>query len=258
MGGSRSMTRSTTAARISPLLIFLLACVYSTVGAQTGAGPPRTIRVVMDNAYAPFAFQSDEGQLQGILIDQWREWEKMTGIKAELHAMDWGEAGRGMRAGKFDVIDSIVETPDRPDDLDFTPSHSTVEASIYFRHNISRITDLASLKGRPVGVKTGDQHIDALTASGVPTVILFQNNDAIIAAAKQRKINVFLADDPSALYLLNKNGLDDDFRHAAPIFRDALRRAVRKGDAALLHTVTAGFAAIEPATLKQIDEEWYG
>jgi signal transduction histidine kinase len=77
-----------------------------------------------------------------------------------------------------------------------------VEASIYFRREISGITDLASLKGFPVGVKTGDQHIDQLEANGVTTVIRFQNNDAIIEAAKQHKVNVFVIDDPSALYLL--------------------------------------------------------
>src|SRR6202030_4556244 len=129
------------------------------------------------------------------------------------------------------------------------PSYTPIEASIFFRDEISGITDLASLKGFPVGVKTGDQHIDQLKANGVTTVILFQNNDAIIEAAKQHKINVFLVDDPSALYLLNKVGIEKEFRHSAPIFRDELRRAVRKGDTALLRTVSEGFAAIDPEEL---------
>src|SRR3989442_1813303 len=137
----------------------------------------------MDNAYAPYLFQSDEGKLQGILIDQWQAWEKKTGINVELHAMDWGEALRRMRAGEFDVIDCIVETAERRDYFDFTPAYTPVEASIFFRNDISGITDLASLKGFPVGVKAGDQHIDQLKANGVTTVIVFQNNYAIIQSA---------------------------------------------------------------------------
>ncbi|MCW3106182.1 MAG: domain S-box-containing protein, partial [Segetibacter sp.] len=74
----------------------------------------------------------------------------------------------------------------------------------------------------------------------------------------EHKINVFLVDDPSALYLLNKMGIDSEFRHSAPIFREELRRAVRKGDTALLTTISKGFAAIEPGVLKQIDEKWFG
>jgi PAS domain S-box-containing protein len=244
--------------RIPRLLILSLALVAPGIVAQTAVETPRTIRVVMDNAYAPYSFQSDEGKLQGILVDQWQAWGKKTGIKVEIHAMDWAEALRRMRAGEFDVIDSIVETAERRDYFDFTPAYTTIEASIYFRKDISGISDLASLKGFPVGVKTGDQHIDHLKANGVTTVILFQNNDAIIEAAKQHKINVFVVDNPSALYLLNKAGIEADFRHSAPVFRDELRRAVRKGDAAMLRMVSEGFGRIEPGELEQIDEKWFG
>jgi two-component system cell cycle sensor histidine kinase/response regulator CckA len=246
-------------ASASPLLaLLMLALVSPGAVAQAAVEMPRTIRVVMDNAYAPYSFQSDEGKLQGILIDQWQAWEKKTGIKVEVRAMDWGEALRRIRAGEFDVIDSIVETPERRDYFDFTPGYTPIEASIFFRNDISGITDIASLKRFPVGVKAGDQHIDKLKANGVTTVILFQNNDAIIEAAKQHKINVFVVDDPSALYLLNKMGIESEFRHSTPIFRDKLRRAVRKGDAALLRTMSEGFTAIEPSELKRIDEKWHG
>jgi PAS domain S-box-containing protein len=240
------------------LFIVSLALVPLGIMAQTSGAPPRTMRVVMDNAYAPYSFQSDDGKLRGILIDQWQAWEKKTGIKVEIHALDWGEALRRMRAGEFDVIDNIVETADRRDYFDFTPAYAASEASIFFRKDIGGISDLASLKGFPVGVKDGDQHVDQLKANGMTTVIVFQSDAAIVEAVKQHKIDVFLIDDPSALYLLNKMGIEEEFRHSAPIFRDELRRAVRKGDAATLRTVSEGFAAIDPAELKQIDEKWFG
>jgi PAS domain S-box-containing protein len=238
--------------------LLMLALISPGAAAQAAVGTARTVRVVMDSVYAPYSFRSGDGKLQGILIDQWQAWEKKTGIKVEIHALDWGEALGRMRAGEFDVIDSIVETPERQGYFDFTRAYATIEASIYFRKDISGITDIASLKGFPVGVKTADQHIDQLEANGVTTVVLFQNNDAIIEAAKQRKINVFVVDVPSALYLLNKSGIEGEFRQSTPIFRDELRRAVRKGDAALLRTVSEGFAAIEPRELRQIDEKWFG
>ena len=243
---------------IPRLLILALTLVSPGAVAQIAVETPRTIRVVMDNAYAPYSFLSDEGKLQGILIDQWQAWEEKTGIKVEIQAMDWNEALRRTGAGEFDVIDCIVETAERRDYFDFTPAYATIEASIFFRNDISGISDLASLKGFPVGVKAGDQHIDQLKANGVTTVIVFQNNDAIIQAAKQHKISVFVVDDLSALYLLNKIGVEDEFRHSPPIFRDELRRAVRKGDANLLRTLSQGFAALEPRELMQIHEKWFG
>jgi signal transduction histidine kinase len=234
------------------------ASVSTAAAAETAVDPPHTIRVVLDNAYAPYSFYSADGKLRGILIDQWRLWEKKTGIKVEIHAMDWGEALRRMLSGEFDVIDSIVETPDRSEYFDFTPPYTTIDASIFFRSEISGIADIASLKGFPVGVKVGDQHIDRLKENGVTTVIFFPNNDAIVDAAKQHKINVFVADAPSVLYLLNKAGVEPEFRHSAPIFRDELRRGVRKGNSVLLHTVSAGFAAIDPGELNGIKEKWFG
>jgi PAS domain S-box-containing protein len=250
-------SRSSGSASLRFALI-ILALVSSGAMAQTTVERPRTIRVVTDNVYAPYSFQTEEGELQGIVIDQWQAWEKKTGIKVEIQAMDWGEAVRRMRAGEFDVIDTIVETAERRDYFDFTPAYTPIEASIFFRNDISGITDLASLKGFPVGVKAGDQHIDQLKANGVTTMILFKNNDEIIAAAKQRKINVFVVDDPSALYLLNKAGIEGEFRHSAPMFQDELRRAVRKGNTALLREVSEGFAGIDPDELKQINERWRG
>jgi two-component system, cell cycle sensor histidine kinase and response regulator CckA len=236
----------------------IMALIPSAVGAQNAIEPPRTIRVVLDKAYVPYSFQTADGKLQGILIDQWQVWEKKTGIKVEIHAMDWGEALRRMHAGEFDVIDTIVETEERREYFDFTPEYATISVPIFLRNEISGVTDLASLKGFPIGVKEGDQHIDKLRAGGVATLIPFQNFALMVEAARDRKINVFIADAPSALYLLHKAGIEAEFRQSAPIFQDGLQRAVRKGDAALLHKVMEGFAAVGPRELRQIEEKWFG
>jgi signal transduction histidine kinase len=243
--------------RRSCLIVFTLALAWPAVDARTAAVTPAAIRVAVDNNYAPFSFQSN-GTLQGILIDQWRAWEVKTGIRADIRGLNWEDAVRRMRAGEFDVIDSIVATDERRAYFDFTPPYATVETSIYFRREISGISDLASLRDFPVAVKAGDQHIDQLKSSGVTSLILFPDHDAIVEAAKAHKINAFVVDDPSALYLLAKRQIDGEFRHSAPIFRDELRRAVRKGDTSALRTVTQGFAAITPGELQRIDEKWFG
>lgn len=240
------------------LTLLLLALLSFGARAQTAIDRPRTIRVVTDDVYVPYVFRAEDGRLQGILIDQWRAWEKKTGLKVEIQGMDWADALQRMRAGEFDVIDTIVETEERRGYFDFTPPYATIEVPIFFRADISGITDLASLKGFPVGVKEGDQHIDKLRATGVTTLVPFPNFDAMIQAAKQHKINVFVADAPAALYLLNRAGIAADFRHSAPIFQDGLQRAVRKGNPAMLRMVSDGFAAIGSSELKQIDEKWFG
>src|SRR5438045_374618 len=135
--GIRSYIRAT----ILLVLFAMLAVPHAAAPAQA----QRTIHIAIDKAYAPFSFQSDDGTLQGIAVDQWRAWELRTGIKAELHPMDWSEALRRMRAGEFDVIEDIVETPQRSTEFEFTPAYATIEAAIFFRSEISGVSDFASL-----------------------------------------------------------------------------------------------------------------
>ncbi len=224
--------------------------------AASGAAP-RTIRVVLDDNYPPYVFVAD-GKLEGILVDQWALWEKKTGIHAELHAMDWGEALRRMRAGEFDVIDTIFKTDARTAYFDFTEAYARIEVPIFFGRELSGITDIESLRGFPVGVKAGDAAQDLLLERGITTLVPFRNYESIVTAAEQHRINVFVIDKPPALYFLSKLGLRDEFRQSAPISFGEFHRAVRKGDAALLRIVENGFAAITPAELRGIDDKWFG
>jgi len=239
-------------------LDWLLLLFFAVAPAIAQPAGQRAIRVVMDNNYPPFVFTDSEGNLQGILVDEWRLWENKTGIKVEVHGMDWVEAVRRMRAGEFDVIDTVFKTEQRTAYWDFSKPYARIDVPIFFRKDISGLTRLESLKGFPVAAKAGDAAADLLTQEGITTVLLFTNYEAITEAARQQKVNVFVMDEPPALYFLHKQGIQDEFRRSAPVSTGEFRRAVKKGDVALLKTVEAGFAALKPAELKQIEEKWHG
>ncbi|MDP3072400.1 MAG: transporter substrate-binding domain-containing protein [Opitutaceae bacterium] len=240
------------------LALGLVLAPMADVLAQTATAVPQRIRVVLDNNYPPYVLENEAGNPEGILIDQWRAWERKTGIKVELHAMAWGEALRRMRAGEFDVIDTIFETSERRAQFDFTRPYATIEVPIFFRQDISGLTSLASLRGFPVAAKIGDDALDLIAAQGTATILPFASYEAIIEAAKQHQVNVFVVDAPPALYFLNKHGIAGEFRRSPPINLGRLHRAVRKGETALLRRVEAGFAAIGGGELRRIDEKWLG
>lgn len=229
--------------------------VYAAASAAKDA---RTLRVVMDNNYPPYVFIDDKGQVQGILADQWRLWQEKTGVQVEITATDWKEALRDMKAGKYDVIDTAFETEERKTWLDFGKPHARIEVAAYFDKAISAITDADSLRGFVVAVKEGDAAIDLLKRHGVDNLVMFKGYEAVIQAAKQRKVNVFVVDTPPALYFLYKNGLQDDFKASPPINVGEFHRAVRKGNTALLQEIEAGFALISPGELASIEKKWYG
>lgn len=241
-------------------ILTALGLALAAAGAAPGQPPPapRVIRVVMDGNYPPYAFKDAQGNLQGIAIDQWRLWEKKTGRNVELHGLDLAEARLRMRAGEFDVIDTLFKTAEHLAYLEFTAPYARSDHSIFFRKEISGITGLASLRGFPVAAKAGSVSTDLLLETGGIALQLFSSYEEMIRAASEHKVNLFVMDQAAARYLLNQQDLDSAFAMSAPVFSGELHRAVRKGETGLRQLVESGFAAISPAELGQIDEKWYG
>ncbi|MGE4561162.1 MAG: transporter substrate-binding domain-containing protein, partial [Desulfobulbus sp.] len=241
--------------------IVLTLCGFPWIQAHVAASEgkvSRTIRVVMDNNYPPYVFVNGKGDVQGILADQWRLWQKKTGISVEITATDWNDALGAMQSGRYDVIDTIFETEQRKTWLDFGKPYTRIEVAAYFDKAISAITSLDSLRGFVVAVKEGDAIVDLLRSHGVDNLIFFKGYGAVVQAAKDRKVNVFVVDTPPALYFLYKYGLQNDFKRSQPIHVGAFHRAVRKGNTALLREIEAGFSLLTPGELEKIEKKWYG
>jgi len=240
-------------------IILLASCLLAaTVVRGREPLPPSRITVVTDDNFPPYAFRSDEGKLQGIIIDQWQVWERRTGVTAEIHGMDLNEAVRRMKAGEFDVIDAIFETEERAAYLDFGKPYTTIEVPIFFRSSISGINNLASLRGFPVAAKLGDTAVKLLQENSITPMMLYHNYEAIITAANERKVNVFVVDKTPAQYFLQKLGIESEFRMSAPVSIGQFHRAVGKGQAGLLQLVENGFDGVGARELALIEKKWFG
>jgi HD-GYP domain-containing protein (c-di-GMP phosphodiesterase class II) len=249
--------------KLSGALVFAVCWVFLLVAcaAQPSTVTPlsdRVLRVVMDDNYPPYVFLGANGNPQGILIDQWQLWEQKTGVRVEISAMDWGEALEQMKAGQFDVIDTIFYTEDRSKYFDYSKPYQTIDVPIFFHRNISGISDASSLYGFAVAVKRGDAAIDMLRAAGVHQLVEYDSYEDIIQAASEEKVVVFVMDQPPALYLLYKNGLHSQFRYTYPLYSGQFHRAVRKGDTETLALVQKGFDAISSQEYDAIQRKWQG
>ncbi len=242
-----------------PLLFSLVNCLCFTVNAaDLKPSTPRALRVVMNKNYPPYAFLDSDGTIQGILADQWALWQKKTGVRVEIKALDWNDALKSMKAGEFDVIDTLVMTEERSTWLDFSKPYAHLEVSAFFNNEISGITDVKSLKDFIVAVKQGDAATDFLHRRGLDNLIYYKSYEAIIQAAQAHKINVFVIDKPPALYFLHKYGMQNQYNVTQPFRTGAFHRAVKKGNTELLKQIEAGFSRISAEEFQQIDKKWYG
>ncbi|MCE5188665.1 MAG: transporter substrate-binding domain-containing protein [Eubacteriales bacterium] len=224
-------------------------------GTRTSA---QTIKIVMDDNYPPYVFRNAEGELQGILIDEWKLWSKKTGISVEIDAMNWLEALSGMKSGKYNVLDTTFYNEERETWLDFSEPYVTLDVPIFYNSEISGITDASSLRGFTVAVKAGDNCIPILQRYGVSQILEYSSYESIIDAAKNGTIRVFVMDEPPALYYLYKKNLSKEFVHTDALYSGQFHRAVKEGDLATLHLVQEGFAKFTAAEQKQITDKWFG
>ncbi len=212
----------------------------------------------MDDNYPPYAFRNSKGNLQGILIDQWRLWEQKTGVQVDISGRDWSEAQRLMEAGQFDVIDTMFFNERRAQTYDFSKPYAKIDVSIFFHKSISGISGADSLQGFAVAVKSGDNAIDHLRGKGISLFQEYPSYEAIVMAAKEQKVMVTVIDNPPALYFLYKMGILGQFRYSAPLYTGEFHRAVRKGDTAILKSVEEGFSKISESEYQAIHRKWFG
>lgn len=229
----------------------------SSSGLQTSA-VNNVIKVVIDDNYPPYVFKDSAGRVQGILIDEWKLFEKKTGIKIIIDVMDWSKALKLMKQGKYDVIDTIFYNKERAKLYDFTKAYAKIDVPIFFNKNISGISDVESLNGFTIAAKTGDNCIDFLKNYGITDIKEFNSYESIIKAASEHKISVFVVDKPPALYYMYKLQIQDQFNYSAPLYSGEFHRAVKKGNIKLLKFVESGFGKITTSEYASIEKKWEG
>ncbi len=241
------------------IILFILSLPGECLASSTPAGSFHEITVVSDDNYPPYIFKDADGNIQGIIVDQWKLWEEKTGIRVKHVATDWAKALEIMEQGKADVIDTIFLTEKRARIYGFTKPYAKIEVPIFFHKNISGINSISSVQGFTIGVKKGDACIDIFRSHGIiKGLVEYNSYEDIIRDASEEKLRVFCIDYPPALYLLNKYKIEEDFRHSAPLYTGEFHRAVKKGRKDLLKKVEDGFSRITDNEYSSIDKKWFG
>ncbi len=244
--------------RVFSILIAIGLLVGSPLPSQAQGAQPKALRVIMDDNYPPYVMRTVEGQIEGLLIDEWRLWEEKTGIPVEIIATDWEKAQQSMQAGNADVIDTIFRTPARESLYDFGRAYEDLPVGIFHHININGIHNPASLSGFQIGVKAQDACIEELARAGITTVKTYPNYESVIEAALAGQVRIFCMDESPANYLLQRLDADGNFRQAFTLNTGQFHRAVSKGNVATLAQVERGFAAISGSEYKKIRQKWVG
>lgn len=245
--------------RVARRAVIFAIALFVTGAALAGAAPAReSITVMSDDNYAPYVFLGPNGSVQGILVDQWKAWEKATGIRVDFKAMSWSLAQAAFNRGEADVLDTVFVTDERKKLYAFSKPYARIEVPIFMHKTITGIAGAGDLRGFKVAVKHGDAAVEALSMEGVRDLVTYRSYEAIVEAAAREDIRIFCIDAPPAYYYLNKRGIGADYRVAFVLNHGEFHRAVLKGNEGILAVVEQGFSIIPTATFDEIDRKWMG
>jgi len=139
------------------LLAASLAAVFAAplaipAGAQTQ--PP--LRCAVDGTFAPHAFPSLQGGVQGFQIDLFREVARRMGRDIVIDSDSFSGLIPAMNAGRYDFLCApTTVTPERAANLLFTEGYLWTELQFGIRRGTAPIRSEEDLRGKTISVNKG-------------------------------------------------------------------------------------------------------
>lgn len=219
--------------------------------------PEEPIIITNSKAWQPFSYINESGQPDGLLIDLWREYARVTGQKIEFRLVDWQGSLDLLHEGKADVHAGLLWSPERDKLFDYGRPLAQLDSQLFFSSEL-RGTDVHYyLLHETVGVVAGGYE-EYYARRYFPGTRLqtFDDNDTLLAAAFRGDIQAFIADLQVANFYIYTSDDPTRFIPVRHLYTDQIRFAVKKGDLALLNRLEEGFAKIKESDRERIIRKW--
>ena len=233
-----------------PMLLALALPVWAKT-------PEEPIIITNSKAWQPFSYINESGQPDGLLIDLWREYARVTGQKIEFRLVDWQGSLDLLHEGNADVHAGLLWSPERDKLFDYGRPLAQLDSQLFFSSEL-RGTDVHYyLLHETVGVVAGGYE-EYYARRYFPGTRLqtFNDNDTLLAAAFRGDIKAFIADLQVANFYIYTSDDPTRFIPVRHLYTDQIRFAVKKGDLALLAKLEEGFARIKESDRERIIRKW--
>ncbi|WP_270819484.1 transporter substrate-binding domain-containing diguanylate cyclase [Aeromonas sp. Y311-2] len=219
--------------------------------------PEEPLIITNSKAWQPFSYINESGQPDGLLIDLWREYARVTGQKIEFRLVDWQGSLDLLHEGKADVHAGLLWSPERDKLFDYGRPLAQLDSQLFFSSEL-RGTDVHYyLLHETVGVVAGGYE-EYYARRYFPGTRLqtFNDNDTLLAAAFKGEVKAFIADLQVANFYIYTSDDPTRFIPVRHLYTDQIRFAVKKGDLALLNRLEEGFAKLKESDRERIIRKW--
>ena len=239
------------------LILWLFFCLWAERlhGAESLSGTEPLI-VAQDYAWPPFAFLDERGQPQGVLVDLWQAMGRQMGRDVVFFLTDWKGSIEAVREGKAHVHGGLIASPERSEFFDFSADILPVQAFIFVA-SAGMPLDLSELRGRKVGVTEGSYEQEFMEKEYPDALLIpFSNNERMIQAALAGKMDLFVADYPVGLYLLDRHGSPGVFHPLKMLYSRNLAAGFPRGNEALQEALDVCLATLSKEEIRRLTQRW--
>ncbi|PQA75706.1 ABC transporter substrate-binding protein [Rhodoferax sp. TS-BS-61-7] len=224
------------------------------------------LKVAIDPTYEPFTFKSADGTPTGFDVDVANALCEQIKRKCEFVEQVWDSMIPGLNAKKYDVIiSSMSATDERKKEIDFTDKYYQTPSRIVLKKG-TKFTDLASLKGKKIGVLKGSTQekyaMDNLKPVGV-VVNSYEAQDQVYLDIKSGRLDGTVADflEVTGGFLSKPEGAKYEF--VGPVLSDVkyfagAAVALRKGEDKLKGELNEAIKTIRSnGTYKTLNDKYF-
>ncbi|MDN0122821.1 ABC transporter substrate-binding protein [Yersinia aleksiciae] len=194
------------------------------IATPAAAAAIETISFGVDGGYPPFDVLSPSGEITGFDIDIANALCDNLHAKCVFVKQPFESMIAALNARKFDaIIASLSITDERKKEVDFTDRYYRSAAQLVARKGSPLLPEVASLKGKTVGVQTGSIHETYAKkhwgGQGVK-IVSYANQDNVYLDLLSGRINASLQDNIQAASSFIDTPRGQKFAFAGPVIQD--------------------------------------
>lgn len=249
----RSIAGKPTEARF--LILIFLSCVCGVCTAEARE-PGTPYRFVGNNNIPPIISQED-GKPAGLAVELAQAAAEKAGIRIRIDAMNWPAAQAQVLSGEADALLQINRDPEREALYDFSDALLTSNFHIFRKNLRPEIHDLASLRGKMVGVEAGGFPARFLQRHSQIRLKFIPDWETGFEQLQRNEVDALFTDRWVGEYELFRHGIQGVTVVEPAIVTDYTHLAVKKGNQALLERINFGLHAINrDGTREAIEKRW--
>ncbi|WP_144207336.1 diguanylate cyclase domain-containing protein [Shewanella donghaensis] len=222
---------------------------------------PTAITITMSEDAYPYQFIDEKGRASGLMVDLWREWSVITGIKIDFKPMQWVDSLQALKEGTVDVHIGLAVTADREKEFSYAEPITSLNSYLYLHKDIATKKTIQDLKPFKIGIIEGTSHVeDLLAIEPKLTFKTFKTKQALLDAVIDGEIYAFAAIQGYYQGIPINFDLANNFQTSSRILVNKidLSPAVSIKHSLWTETINQGFNSIPESIVNAVEKRWFG